>query len=90
MYTEKDLEDAQELRDRIHARALEIVRLTYPDADRVYDRHSVEEYLTKYWDYPGAWYTMTAIPEGYRSRDEFIDSLVKRTLERIKSEKQSG
>lgn len=87
MYTEKDLEDAERLRSIIHAEALEKVRRTYPDADRVYDRHAVEAYLTEYWDYPGAWYTMTSIPDGYKSRDELVDDIVRHTLERMRKEK---
>lgn len=87
MYTDKDLEDAQRFRSFIHAEALEKVSLTCPGADRVYYRHPVEAYLTEYWDYPGAWYTMTSIPEGYRSRDELVDAIVKHTIERIRSGK---
>ena len=82
--TQKDLEDAAELRDRIHAKVLEIVHRTNPDIESVCDPHSVDDYFQWNWEYPGAWYLYVAIPSGYRSRDAFIDVLVKKTLEQHK------
>ncbi len=32
------------------------------------------------WDYPGAWYTVVAVPEGYKSRKALVDTLVKMTV----------
>ena len=78
----KDLEYAAELREQIHQKVLEKVRLTNPAIDTVVDPYPVESYLQYSWEYPGAWYLVVAIPEGFRSRDAFIDFLVKETLKR--------
>ena len=48
----------------------------------VVDPYPVESYFQYSWEYPGAWYLVVAIPEGFRSRDAFIDFLVKETLKR--------
>lgn len=47
---------------------------------RVVDRYSVGEYLQQVWDYPGAWYTVVAIPKGVKSREALIDTIVRDTL----------
>ena len=79
-YSEKDLADAGEFRDLIHAQALELVRLTRPEVTEVVDRYPVEAYFQQNWDYPGAWYTIVAIPESVRSREALIDTIVRDTL----------
>ncbi len=78
----KDLEYAAELREQIHQKVLEKVRLIDPAIDSVVDPYPVESYFQYSWEYPGAWYLVVAIPEGFRSRDAFIDFLVKETLKR--------
>ena len=77
----RDLEEASEFRDRIHEKVLEIVRETNPDIESVCDPYSVEDYFQWMWDYPGAWYIVVAIPEGYKSQEAFIQFLVKDTLD---------
>ena len=79
-YSENDLVDAAEFRDRIHAQALELVRLTRPEVTEVVDRYPVESYFQQHWDYPGAWYTIVAIPESAKSREALIDTIVRDTL----------
>ena len=79
-YSERDLADAAEFRERIHAQALELVRLTRPEVTEVVDRWPVEAYFQQHWDYPGAWYTIVAIPESARSREALIDTIVRDTL----------
>lgn len=79
-YSEQDLKYARELREDIHREALEIVRKTRPDVTTVVDPHPAEDYFQAYWDYPGRWYTMVAIPSGYRSRKAFVDAIVRDTL----------
>ena len=79
-YSSGDLKDAAKFRDEIHREALAKVRETFPNADSVVDRFSVYDYLTEHWDYPGKWYTMVAIPSGFRSRNEFVNDIVKNTL----------
>ena len=79
-YSEQDLKYAADLRDEIHNEALAIVRKTRPNAAEVIDRHPVEDYFQKNWDYPGKWYTIVAIPSGYKSREALVDTIVRDTL----------
>ena len=80
-YSEQDLKYAAQLRHEIHMEALEIARLKYPQINSVVDSHPVEEYFQEQWDYPGAWYTVVAIPHGYKNRREFVETLAKNTIE---------
>ena len=41
----------------------------------------MESYFQWSWEYPGTWYLVVAIPEGFKSRKAFIDFLVQKTLE---------
>ena len=79
--SEKDLEYAAELRELIHQKVLEKVRMINPAIDTVVDPYPVESYVQWVWEYPGAWYIVVAIPEGFKSREAFINYLVKETLE---------
>ena len=79
--SEQDLKYAAKLRAEIHEKVLEGVRLVNPDIDSVIDPYPVKDYFQWMWDYPGAWYVVVAIPEGYRSREDFIKFLVKNTLD---------
>ena len=80
-YSEQDLRYAAEFRNEIHKEALAKVRKDIPDADRVIDKYPVEEYFQKSWEYPGKWYTVIAIPESSRSRENLINIIVRDTLE---------
>jgi len=88
-FSEQDLKYAAEFRDWVHEEVLKKVQERYPDIDEVLDPHPVEEYFQQVWDYPGAWYTIVAIPEGYKSRKALVDTLVKMTIEskRVPEEK---
>ncbi len=77
---ERDLEYAAELRELIHQKVLEKARIINPLIHTVVDPYPLESYFQWVWDYPGAWYIMVAIPEGFKSRDAFINFLVKETL----------
>ena len=79
--SEKDLEYAAELRELIHQKVLEKVQSIDPGIDTVVDPFPVESYFQWSWEYPGAWYLVVAIPEGFKSRNAFIDFLVRKTLE---------
>ena len=78
--SDKDLEYAAELRELIHQKVLEKVRMINPSIDTVVDPYPVESYFQWVWEYPGACYIVVAIPEGFKSRDAFINYLVKETL----------
>lgn len=78
--SDRDLKDAAEFRDKIHAEALRRVQGIRPHIKTVVDRYSVGDYLQQVWDYPGAWYTIVAIPKGVKSREALIDTIVRDTL----------
>ncbi len=80
MYSAKDLKYAAEFREEIHREALAIVRKTHPDVKEVTDRHPVEDYFQQSWEYPGKWYTVVAVPYGYKSRQALVDAIVRDTL----------
>lgn len=79
-YSPRDLQYAAELRQAVHQEALAIVRQSRPHADQVVDRHPVEDYFQQSWEYPGRWYTVVAIPCGYKSRQALVDAIVRDTL----------
>lgn len=78
--SEKDLEYAAELRALIHQKVLEKARIINPAINSVVDPYPLESYFQWVWDYPGAWYIVVAIPEGFKSRDVFINYLVRETM----------
>lgn len=80
-YSEQDLQYAAQFRAEIHREALVAARLKYPEIDTVVDRHGVEDYFQEHWDYPGRWYPIVAIPEGYRSRAALVKALAESTVE---------
>ena len=77
---ERDLAYAAELRELIHQKVLEKARMVNPSIHTVVDPYPLESYFQWVWDYPGAWYIVVAIPEGFKSRDAFINYLVEETL----------
>lgn len=79
-YSERDILDATRFREAIHREALEKLRRFNPNADCVKDPYPAEAYLSQKWDYPGAWYTVVTIPDGFRSRDELVDRLVRLSM----------
>ena len=78
--SDSDLAGAEDFRNRIHAEALARVQLIHPGIPSVVDRYAVEDYFQRYWDYPGAWYTIVAIPESAKSREALIDTIVRDTI----------
>ena len=79
---EQDLKYAAEFRDWIHREVLDKARKIDPGIETVIDPYPVESYFQWSWEYPGAWYLVVAIPEGFRSRDAFVKTLVEKTLGR--------
>ena len=79
-YSDNDLKNAAEFRESIHAEALKKIRRVRPDIRDVIDRYPVEAYFQQHWDYPGRWYTVVSIPEGVRSREALVDTIVRDTL----------
>ena len=87
-YSKQDLKYAAEFREGIHKEALAIVRKTRPNATDVIDRHPVEDYFQESWEYPGRWYTVVAVPNGYKSRRDLVDAIVRDTLSGSAPEKE--
>ena len=87
MLSEQELQQAAEFREAVHREALERVRAVFPAADEVMDPYPAESYFQQVWDYPGKWYTMIGVPEGAGSRKDLIETIVRRTLEKLR---QSG
>lgn len=87
-YSEQDLKYAAEFREEIHREALVTVRKTRPNATEVIDRHPVEDYFQENWEYPGKWYTIVAVPYGYKSRQALVDTIVRDTLAGRSPEKE--
>ncbi len=82
--TEKDLKDAAKFRDGVHKEALEIVRRRFPEIQEVYDPNTVYTYFKNVWDYPGQWYLYVTIPEKYKTRQELVDDIVHKTIDRYR------
>ena len=79
-HSEQELKAAADFRNRIHAEALERVRRICPEIESVTDRYEAEDYFQQHWDYPGAWYTIVAVPESAGSREALIDAIVRDTI----------
>lgn len=84
--SEQDLAHAAEFRSGIHAQALERVRQICPDVTAVIDRYEAADYFQQYWDHPGQWYTIAAVPESARGREALIDTIVTDTIAAQKEE----
>ncbi|MBR4462321.1 MAG: DUF2087 domain-containing protein [Erysipelotrichaceae bacterium] len=78
--SDRNPEDAEDFRNRIHAEALKRVQAIRPEITSVIDRYPTEAYFQQIWDYPGAWYTIVAIPEDVKSKEALIDMIVRDTL----------
>ena len=84
-YSERDLESAARFREGIHKEALVKLRRVHPEIGEVVDRWPIEAFFQQYWDYPGAWYTVVTIPQEFKTREAFVDALVRDTLSRYSS-----
>ena len=66
---------------RIRDAALRKVQITHPEIRYVIDRHTVDDYSMKTWDYPGKWYYAGfRLPKGFRSEEELIDGIARETI----------
>ena len=54
-YDEGYLRVAEEKLESIYNLALERARKTVPEAEYVIDARTMDDYITKVWDYPGVW-----------------------------------
>jgi len=87
MYGDNDLKQAADFRESIHKEALAKARSAYPEIDFVIDTHPVEDYITEHWDYPGMWYKIPGVPDGYKSREALVDKIANQTIEKYLQDK---
>ena len=79
-YDEGYLSKAEEKLDRIYDLALERARKTVPEAGFVIDARTMDDYLRKEYDKPGAWYTEFLLPAGFDSEEALIEDLASQTV----------
>ena len=79
-YDEGYLRIAEEKLDEIYNLALERARKTVPEAEYVIDARTFDDYITKTWDYPGAWYVQFSLPTGFGSEEALIENLATETV----------
>ena len=78
--SKSEIAAAAEFRSVVHADALERLQRIHPDITEVVDRYGPEDYFQQYWDYPGKWYTIVAVPESCGGRENLINTIVRDTL----------
>ena len=88
-YDEGYLRIAEEKLERIYNLALERARKTVPEAEYVIDTRTMDDYITKVWDYPGAWYVNFSLPAGFDSVESLIESLATETVKYYLSKRSS-
>ena len=87
-YDEGYLRIAEKKRERIYDIALERARETVPEAEYVIDNRTLDDYLIKVWDYPGAWYVRFS-PAGFNTEEALIEDLVSETVRYYLSKRSS-
>ena len=88
-YDEGYLRIAEKKLEKIYNLALEHARKTVPEAEYVIDIRTVDDYLTKVWDYPGAWYVNFSLPTGFGSEEALIENLASETVKYYLSKRSS-
>ena len=88
-YDEGYLRIAEKKRERIYDIALERARETVPEAEYVIDPRTMDDYITKVWDYPGAWYVNFSLPAGFDCVEALIEHLVSETVKYYLSKRSS-
>jgi len=88
-YDEGYLRIAEEKLEKIYNLALERARKAVTEAAYVIDPRTMDDYLTKVWDYPGAWYVNFTLPDGFDSAEALIESLASDTVKHYLSKRSS-
>jgi hypothetical protein len=88
-YDEGYLRIAEEKLEEIYNLALECARKTVPEAEYVIDTRTMDDYITKVWDYPGAWYVNFSLPAGFDSVEALIENLASETVKYYLSKRSS-
>ena len=79
-YDEGYLRIFDEKLEGIYKLALERARKIVPEAEYVIDTRMRDDYITKVWDYPGAWYVRFTLPDGFDNEEALIESLALETV----------
>ncbi len=79
-YDEAYLRIAEKKLEGIYNLALERARKTVPEAEYVIDTRTMDDYITKVWDYPGTWYVNFSLPAGFDSMEALIEKLASDTV----------
>ncbi len=88
-YDEGYLRIAEKKLEGIYNLALERARKTVPEAEFVIDARMMDDYITKVWDYPGAWYVNFTLPAGFNSMEALVESLAAETVKYYLSKRPS-
>ncbi len=88
-YDEGYLRIAEKKLEVIYNLALERARKTVPEAEFVIDARTMDDYITKVWDYPGAWYVNFTLPAGFNSMEALVESLAAETVKYYLSKRPS-
>ena len=88
-YDEGYLRIAEEKLERIYNLALERARKTVPEAEYVIDARTMDDYITKVWDYSGTWYVNFSLPAGFDSMEALIENLASETVKYYLSKRSS-
>ncbi|MBQ1434786.1 MAG: hypothetical protein IIZ19_02670 [Clostridia bacterium] len=88
-YDEGYLHIAEKKLEVIYNLAPERARKTVPEAEFVIDARTMDDYITKVWDYPGAWYVNFTLPAGFNSMKALVESLAAETVKYYLSKRPS-
>ena len=73
--------------EEIRAEALRRARLTDPKIPFVIDKRTIDDYITKQWDHPGAWYsTGFRLPKRFKDEEELIKAIADDTVKYFQEE----
>ena len=79
-YDEGYLRIAEKKLEGIYNLALERARKTVLEAEYVIDTRTMDDYITKVWNYPGTWYVNFSLPSGFDSMEALIEKLASDTV----------
>lgn len=76
-YIEQDEKKIAEIR----AEALRRAKLINPKVLFAIDSRTIDDYIEKKWDYPGAWYSQGfRLPKGFKNEEELIEDIADHTV----------